>query len=62
MIVPLDEGELDSEDFDYHPEDSIYEKVSIIPPNLLLNIVDKYRKVREYCKWCYYRKNQQVCS
>lgn len=61
MFVRLDECEHDSGSFEYHPKDTIYEKMSVIPPNLLLNIVDKYRKVREYCKWCYYRKNEQVC-
>ncbi len=52
----------DSGDFEYHLEedDIVYGNVADIPQNLLLSIIEKYRKMREYCKWCYYRNNEQV--
>ena len=63
MFFISEEGVHDNDSFEYHPERSniVFESMTHIPQNLLLNIVECCRnKMREYCKWCYYRNNEQV--
>ena len=57
LLNPADE---ESERFEYYPEELEFPDMKAIPQGLLLNIIEKYRHMKEYCKWCYYKNNKQV--
>lgn len=48
------------EHFEYYPEDAMFHDIASIPKNLLLDIVKQYKSAKEYCKWCYYKREDQV--
>lgn len=56
-MVPLDD-----ERFDFYPEELLFPGVEDIPQSLLLNIIEKYKHIKDYCKWCFYKNNKQVCT
>ena len=61
LVVEIDESEED-DFYEFHPEQSniLFENKASIPQNLLLSVVECYRKLREYCKKCYYKNSDQV--
>ena len=61
VSCPILSFHLDDERFDYYPEDLTFHEVDAIPRSLMLNVVEKYRHVKEYCKLCFYKTNKQVC-
>jgi len=65
LLLFVDEdGESEEEYYEYHPEQSeiLFESKSSIPQKLLLSVVECYCKIKEYCKRCYYRNNEQVSN
>ena len=50
------------ERFDYYPEDQVFTDSEAIPQDLMLSVIEKYKSVKEYCKWCYYKSTKQVLT
>lgn len=50
----------DDTEYEYYPDECLFHDVAAIPQRLLLDIIECYRQVKEYCMWCFYKDNKEV--
>ena len=51
-LLPTD----DDNGYEFYPDEVNIDCVASIPQHLLNDVIECYDKVKEYCKWCYYKR------
>ena len=60
LSLSLSPGGRGKRPYDYYPAECLFPSVASIPERLFWDVLNCYKNYKEYCKWCYYEKDERV--